>query len=249
MYTNSKFKEVQQQITGMIDMNPKLHKSEGAIQTFLVKDEVQLAEFAKEVTYSVDFIEIDSYAKCSCGLFQMRGILCRHILAVFRCNEIVSLPNSYLLDRWRKDIKRRYTLIHSSYDTGEQRADSNRYSEMLNICYPMITLAAGSREHTQDAKAKLYAMIELYRANQEPPSMTQTDSNVPLSIEGTTTVGGSGQVRSPQVVRGKGRLPTLRRASKMEKDMRKVKSRTKKAQEKRKRKEVHLFNMTFSFLF
>ncbi|KAF5444893.1 hypothetical protein F2P56_033985 [Juglans regia] len=193
LYTNSKFKEVQQQVTGMIDMNPKLHKSIGAIQTYLVKDEVHLAKFTKQVTYSVDFIEEDSAAKCSCGLFQMRGILCRHILAVFRCNEITYLPDSYFLDRWRKDIKWRYTLINSSYNAGEQRADSNRYSEMLNICYQMIILAAGSKEHTQDAKAKLYAMIELYRANQEPPSLTQTGSNVPISTGGTTTVSGSGQ--------------------------------------------------------
>ena len=93
---------------------------------------------------------------------------------------------------------------NSSYDAGEQRADSNRYSEMLNICYQMITLAAGSREHTQDAKAKLYGMIDLYRANQEPPSMTQIGSNVGCTRGDTTTVGGSGQVRSPNVVRGKG---------------------------------------------
>ncbi|KAF5462045.1 hypothetical protein F2P56_018086 [Juglans regia] len=167
----------------------------------------------------------------------MREILCRHILAVFRCNEITSLPDIYFLDRWRKDIKRRYTLIHSSYDAGEQRADSNRYSEMLNICYQMITLAAGSKEHTQDAKTKLYAMIELYRANQEPSSMTQTGSNVPISTGGTATVGGSGQVRSPNVVRGKDRPPSLRRASRMEKDMRKVKAKTKKSQGKGKHKE------------
>ncbi|KAK1557300.1 hypothetical protein Q3G72_022043 [Acer saccharum] len=219
LYTNSKFKEVQQQVTGMIDMNPQLHNTDGAVKTYLVKDEVHSAEFTKLVTYSVNFSEEDSSAKCSCGLFQMRGILCRHILAVFRCNKIKFLPDSYILDRWRKDIKRRYTLIHGSYDAGEQRADSNRYSEMLNICYQMITLAAGSREHTQDAKAKLYGMIDLYRANQEPPSMTQTGSNVGCTRGDATTVGGSEQVLSPNVVRGKGRPPSLRRASRMEKDM------------------------------
>ena len=249
LYTNSKFKEVQQQVTGMIDMNPQLHKSDGAVKTYLVKDEVHLAEFTKIVTYSVDFSEEDSSAKCSCGLFQMRGILCRHILAVFRCNEIKFVSDSYILDRWRKDIKRRYTLIQSSYDAGEQRADSNRYSEMLNICYQMITLAAGSREHTQDAKTKLYGMIDLYRANQEPPSMTQTGSNVGCTRGDATTVGGSEQVLSPNVVRGKGRPPSLRRASRMEKDMRKVKAKEKTAQQKGKRKEVCLFNVTFFFFF
>ncbi|KAK0581819.1 hypothetical protein LWI29_018359 [Acer saccharum] len=69
LYTNSKFKEVQQQVTGMIDMNPKLHKSDGAVKTYLVKDEVHLEEFTKLVTYSVDFSEEDSSAECSYGLF------------------------------------------------------------------------------------------------------------------------------------------------------------------------------------
>ncbi|KAK1561951.1 hypothetical protein Q3G72_003731 [Acer saccharum] len=205
LYTNSKFKEVQQQVTGMIDMNPQLHNTDGAVKTYLVKDEVHLAEFTKLVTYSVNFSEEDSSAKCSYGLFQMRRILCRHILAVFR---------------W------------------EQRADSNRYSEMLNICYQMITLAVGLREHAQDAKAKLYGMIDLYRANQEPPSMTQTGSNVGCTRGDATTVDGSEQVLSPNVVRGKGRPPSLRRASRMEKDMRKVKAKEKKTQAKGKRKEA-----------
>ncbi|KAK1572350.1 hypothetical protein Q3G72_031255 [Acer saccharum] len=108
---------------------------------------------------------------------------------------------------------------------------------MLNICYQMITLAAGSREHTQDAKAKLYGMIDLYRANQEPLSMTQTVSNVGCTRGDATTIGGSEQVLSPNVVRGKGRPPSLRRASRMEKDMRKVKAKEKKTQAKGKRKE------------
>ena len=111
----------------------------------------------------------------------------------------------------------------------------------------MITLAAGSKEHTQDAKAKLYGMIDLYRANQEPPSMTQTGSNVGCTRGDATTVGGSEQVLSPNVVRGKGRPPSLRRASRMEKDMRKVKAKEKTAQQKGKRKEVCLFNVTFFF--
>ncbi|KAK1550434.1 hypothetical protein Q3G72_018994 [Acer saccharum] len=80
-------------------------------------------------------------------------------------------------------------------------------------------------------------MIDLYRANQEPPSMTQTGSNVGCTRGDTTTVGGSGQVRSPNVMHGKCRLPSLRRASRMKKDMRKVKAKAKKAPEKGKRKE------------
>ncbi|XP_035540245.1 protein FAR1-RELATED SEQUENCE 1-like [Juglans regia] len=226
--------EVQMQLTGIIDLDPELLKRDGAVKTYLVEDEVRVEEFTKLVTFSVDFSEEDADAKCSCGLFQIRGILCRHILAVFKCNGIKSLPEKYILDRWRNDIKRRYTLIDTSYDAGDQQPDASRYSSLLKICYQMITHAAGSKKHTEDATHKLHAMIELYTENQEPPSMTLTGSNVGCTQNDTATVGSSKQVLSPLVVRGKGIPPSLRRASRMEKDMRRVKGKTKKAQLKRK---------------
>ncbi|KAK1549992.1 hypothetical protein Q3G72_012010 [Acer saccharum] len=67
--------------------------------------------------------------------------------------------------------------------------------------------------------------------------MTQTGSNVGCTRGDAITVGGSRQVRSPNVVRGKGKPPSLRRASRMEKEMRKVKAKAKKTPEKGKRKE------------
>ncbi|KAF5462637.1 hypothetical protein F2P56_018625, partial [Juglans regia] len=237
LYTNAKFRELQVQITGIIDMDPKLFKHDGTIKTYHVEDEVRVEEFTKPVTHYVDFSEEDATAKCSCGLFQMRGILCRHILAVFKYNGIKSVPETYILDRWRKDIKRRYTLIDSSYDAGDQRADANRYSSLLNICYEMITHAAGSLQHTKDATTKLNAMIDLYRANQEPPCSPIPQANVGCGANDTTTAGSSKQVLSPNVVRGKGRPPSLRRASRMEKDMRKVKAKTKRVPVKGKRKQ------------
>ncbi|XP_042983214.1 uncharacterized protein LOC122312622 [Carya illinoinensis] len=167
----------------------------------------------------------------------MRGILCRYILAVFKCNGIKFLPNQYILDRWRKDIKRRYTLIDSNYDAGVQRVDANRYSTLLNICYKIITHAASSKKHTEDATQKLHAMIELYSENQEPPSRTCTGSNVISTLPENPTCAGSQKVLSPLVVRGKGKPPSLRRASTMEKEVRKVKAKAKKAPVKGKCKQ------------
>ncbi|XP_042974626.1 protein FAR-RED ELONGATED HYPOCOTYL 3-like [Carya illinoinensis] len=193
LYTIAKFKEAQQQVNGIIDLNPKLHNYVGAVKTYMVDDEVCLEEFTKLIKYFVEFSEIDAVAKCSCGLFEMRGILCQHILAVFRCNDIKYLPK-------------------------------------------MITHTVGLSKHTEDAMTKLEAMIELYRANEEPPSMTQIGSNVD-STANATTIGGTGEVHSSRVVKGKCRPPSLRRASKMKIDMRKAKVKTKKAPAKGKRKE------------
>ncbi|KAF5450325.1 hypothetical protein F2P56_030686 [Juglans regia] len=240
--------KVQQQITGIIDMDPKLLKNDGAVKTYRIDDEVCVEEFTKPVIHYVDFSEEDTIAKSSCGLFQMMGILCRHILAVFKCNEVKFVPNRYILERWRKDIRRRYMLIHSSFDAGDQRVDANRYSSLLNIYYKMITLAASSKKHTKDATYKLFAMIDLYGDNQDPLSMTVTDSNVGCMANDTIICGSSKKVFSPLAVKGKGRPPLLRRASGMEKCMRNVKTKTKRAPMKGKRKHVDFF-LLYMFIY
>ncbi|XP_041020470.1 protein FAR1-RELATED SEQUENCE 5-like [Juglans microcarpa x Juglans regia] len=73
LYMNAKFREIQQQITDIIDMDPKLFKHDEKIKTYHVEDEVRVEEFTKSVTHYVDFSEEDTTAKCSCELFQMRG--------------------------------------------------------------------------------------------------------------------------------------------------------------------------------
>ncbi|XP_042962325.1 protein FAR1-RELATED SEQUENCE 6-like [Carya illinoinensis] len=92
----------------------------------------------------------------------------QHILAIFKANGVKSLPNQYILDRWKKDIKRRYTLIQRSYDAEDQSSNTGA-----------------------------------------------------ISLDTSVHVGSSQQVKSPIVVRGKGRPSSLRKASRMETDMRK----------------------------
>ncbi|XP_042965909.1 uncharacterized protein LOC122299591 [Carya illinoinensis] len=55
----------------------------------------------------------------------------------------------------------------------------------------LFQIRAGSKKHTEDATYKLYAMIDLYRKNKEPPSMTLDDSNVVTCTTQETVIGGS----------------------------------------------------------
>ncbi|KAF5447330.1 hypothetical protein F2P56_032889 [Juglans regia] len=162
LYTNAKFREVQHQLTSINDLDPVLLKADATVKTYLVEDKVHFEDFTKLVTHSVNFSEDDVVAKCSCGLFEMRWMVCRHIFVVFKCNGIKTIPDRYNLGQWRKDIKRRYTLIHTS-----------------------------SKKHTEDATTKLNAMIDLYEANQEPLSMTEKCLNVNATTKDTTTIGSS----------------------------------------------------------
>ncbi|XP_042978963.1 protein FAR1-RELATED SEQUENCE 5-like [Carya illinoinensis] len=67
LYTNTKFKEVQQQVMSVLDMDPALYKRDGSIKTYIVEDEICVEEFAKPVTFSVEFNEENCDAKCSCS--------------------------------------------------------------------------------------------------------------------------------------------------------------------------------------
>ncbi|XP_042950403.1 protein FAR1-RELATED SEQUENCE 5-like [Carya illinoinensis] len=214
LYTNSKFREVQQEVMGILGCLPILQQKDGVIATYHVEDDVRLDGFIKQVTHSVYFNEVECEVKCSCGLFEMRGILCRHVFATLKANRVRSLPKKYILDRWRKDIKRKYTLISSNYDVVDPRPDVSRFSRIMKICGDVASNAASCDEYAQDMIDKLYAMNEVYLSNKPP---IQNCSNIVVPTVDTTIGTSSKKVISPLVVRGKGRPPSLRRASIMEK--------------------------------
>ncbi|KAF5474494.1 hypothetical protein F2P56_006388 [Juglans regia] len=233
LYTNSKFREVQQEVMEIVGCLPVLQQKNGVIAIYHVEDEIHVDGFIKEVTYSVYFDEAEYEVKCSCRLFEMRGILCRHIFATLTVNRVRTLPKKYILDRSRKDIKRKYTLISSSFDVVDARLDVSRYSRIMKICGDVASNAALSDEHAQDMIDKLHAMNEVYLTNKSP---IQTCSNVAIPTADTTACTSSKKVLSPLIVRGKCRPPSLRKASIMEKV---CKPKTRKATQKGKHRQMH----------
>ncbi|XP_035547360.1 protein FAR1-RELATED SEQUENCE 4-like [Juglans regia] len=126
VYTNAKFKEIQGEVWGMICCNCIPVSKQGCISTFDVLDEITTGDHVKTVHYVVYYNEEECDIKCTCALFEMRGILCRHVFKLCQIKKIHVLPERYILDRWRKDLKRRYTLVKSSYDDLRDNADSRR---------------------------------------------------------------------------------------------------------------------------
>ncbi|CAA7042407.1 unnamed protein product [Microthlaspi erraticum] len=57
--------------------------------------------------HTVSFDSLEESATCSCQMFEYSGIICRHILAVFRAQNVLTLPSRYLLRRWTKEAKTR----------------------------------------------------------------------------------------------------------------------------------------------
>uniref|UniRef100_A0A0E0NHK6 Protein FAR1-RELATED SEQUENCE n=1 Tax=Oryza rufipogon TaxID=4529 RepID=A0A0E0NHK6_ORYRU len=84
-------------------------KVDGQFVTFVVK-ECSYMEDGKEKegrNYEVYFCKQELVnCECECGFFQFTGILCRHILSVFKLQEMFEIPIRFVLDRWKRDYKK-----------------------------------------------------------------------------------------------------------------------------------------------
>jgi hypothetical protein len=69
--------------------------------------------------------------RCECRRFEFRGILCRHILSTLPLVGTTEVPPKYILQRWRKDFKRKHTFIKCSYDNQLDTPVMKRYD---NLC-------------------------------------------------------------------------------------------------------------------
>jgi hypothetical protein len=106
VYTNAKFKEVHEQFVKVMTCNNSHLKSESAISTYEVIDYgVVVGSRMIEKTFLVYLNEDELDVKCTCTLFELRGILYTHSISVLMTKKVTVLPSRYVLDRWRKDIK------------------------------------------------------------------------------------------------------------------------------------------------
>ncbi|XP_031270272.1 protein FAR1-RELATED SEQUENCE 5-like isoform X2 [Pistacia vera] len=66
----------------------------------------RVAKFGEDhKTHFVRFNVFEKKASCSCQMFEFSGIICRHILAVFRVTNVLTLPSHYILKRWTRNAK------------------------------------------------------------------------------------------------------------------------------------------------
>jgi hypothetical protein len=165
VYTNAKFKEVHEQFAPDVHCNNSLLKSEGAISTYQVVETCQPHEnHMIDKKFIVFFNEDEFEVKCTCALFEFRGILCKHSISILVTKKVTMLPPRYILDRWRKDIKRKYTLIKSSCDAFVSSCGAQRYDRMFKKFEELASLTLESVEYSMEVMKNLDMLNEKYRA-------------------------------------------------------------------------------------
>ena len=111
-------------------------KSEGSISMYSVIESKKICEIVKYVSFSVCFNEENVELHCTCLLFEFKGILCRHILSLLKLiRKTESVPSRYVFPLWRKDLKRRYTLVKSSYNDFTDNVEAQRLDKMYSAFY------------------------------------------------------------------------------------------------------------------
>ncbi|PAN06019.1 hypothetical protein PAHAL_1G179400 [Panicum hallii] len=130
-YTNAKFKDFQDELRGKIYCYPHWVRNEGSNCTFKVREDKKVGEKMIVLEFIVLINEEEGDMRCECRRFEFRGILCRHILSTLPLVGIIEVPPKYILQRWRKDIKRKHTFIKCSYDDQLDTPVMKRYD---NLC-------------------------------------------------------------------------------------------------------------------
>ncbi|XP_022888418.1 protein FAR-RED IMPAIRED RESPONSE 1-like isoform X1 [Olea europaea var. sylvestris] len=149
VYTISKFREVQDEFTGKIYCD-LISVSEGCFgTTYEVREDVMHDERRKKKTFFVSFQKEKCEIICSCHLFEFRGIICRHAIAVLIRNDVTSLPERYILRRWRRDISRAHTRVAVNYDGLVSTPEQLRYDNMCEAFARVADLAADDEGRTR----------------------------------------------------------------------------------------------------
>ncbi|XVF28481.1 hypothetical protein REPUB_Repub15cG0033000 [Reevesia pubescens] len=62
--------------------------------------------------HAVTFSAVNLCVNCSCQMFEFEGVLCRHVLQVFKLLDIRELPSQYILYRWLRNAE--YRILYGA---------------------------------------------------------------------------------------------------------------------------------------
>lgn len=118
----------------------------------------QVSKFGEEHrAYHVRFNVLEMKATCSCQMFEFSGLLCRHVLAVFRVTNVLRLPSHYILKRWTRSARSNVRLEERVGDTYHSYLESHtvRYNTLRHEAFKFVDEGAESIETYNVAMAAL----------------------------------------------------------------------------------------------
>lgn len=109
IYTKEIFLKFQNEVEMMSScISVTQTNSNGPCITFLVKERDAVGITRDVKNFEVIYDKNGQEVRCICSCFKFNGFLCRHALSVLSYNDVHEVPGQYILQRWRKDVKRIY---------------------------------------------------------------------------------------------------------------------------------------------
>jgi hypothetical protein len=239
VYTNAKFKEVYEQFVKIMSCNNSHLKSEGVISTFEVIEYDAVGDHIIEKSFLVYLNEDEDElkVKCTCALFEVKGILCRHSLSVLRTKKVTTLPPRYFLDRWRKDIRREYSKFKSICDVASDNPNAqtlrNNFEELLSLT------SVNMEKRCMDLMKSMDKLKELWCCE------SQSSHDIPDAVTSSSCK----MVLSPVNVRRKEKSPTRRNVAVIETVVKKSEASSKSPRDnnaRQKRRKIQVGDFNFS---
>ncbi|XP_047317110.1 protein FAR1-RELATED SEQUENCE 6-like [Impatiens glandulifera] len=198
VYTNDIFKLCQNEFKGLMFCDTSIIEYNGTTYVFGVSESILgiNGQHLRDFSYKVQYNSVLVTLKCQCQMFEFRGLLCRHILAVLNRMKVNQVPAYYILDRWCKDLKRGYQIFTNIYDSDVCEIERNRYNYLTPIMLEVQQLASKSQVNCSALDEVMKDMKEKFKIS---PNCT-TDSEPTKKV-----------IHSPVKVRARGRPPTKRK--------------------------------------
>ncbi|XP_045821969.1 protein FAR-RED IMPAIRED RESPONSE 1-like [Trifolium pratense] len=212
-FTNAKFIEFQVEVSSMMYCNTSFERLEDSNSIFSVTENKKVNEKIKDVVFKVSFNEKDFKLRCTCCLFEFKGILCRHILCVLKLvGKTDSVPPYYIFPRWMKYVKRRYTLIKRGFEELQR----------VNIACDAFYEVASTMINSEDDLLKVLNLIKDLKnvlTCKEPSSRSAHElSSVPNHVT---------RMLDPTVTQSNGCPPLKRKTSNIDQILKKKLARNK----------------------
>lgn len=141
VYTRKLFMRFQEELVGTLTFMATKVEDEGGMTIY------QVAKFGEDhKAYCVRFNVLEMKATCSCQMFEFSGLLCRHVLAVFRVTNVLTLPSHYILKRWTRNAKSTVTLEEHVADafSGYLESHTVRYNMLRHEAFKFVEEGAES---------------------------------------------------------------------------------------------------------
>ncbi|CAL5189738.1 unnamed protein product [Lathyrus oleraceus] len=201
-----------------MNCSASLNSMEGCFATYHVLEEILVGDIHKERVLKVVLNKENHDFKYECSLFEFR--MCRHVLSVCSQERIISLPEKYVLTRWKNNIKRKHSYIKTSYDLTELKPQMDRFDKLCKNFYKVAELAAESEETTED----LNETLNLFSSNMSTKDSAFIEENLNDDFNPIN----SNSIRSPKHVKRKSRPPSKRKTFVAETIAKRSRKQTKK---------------------